>query len=302
MSLEEVDFSVDGYIEHLGATKKTGAEKTYASLLRSFMIWLDKKGLAIESVTVRNIDEYLASLKNSKTMKTVRNAIIGYYQYRYMSLPLGDIRATGEMQRINQLKMLRPRRTVTKLQKFSLSPNELKGFLKKMRDAEVSEELYAGVIVLFYFGARPRELAEYLSTAKISFPKREMLLLTEKTLVERYLAWDPRLDRYMKTWYEFVIKGGRKGLPYPGEWVTKNLKNQMGMTLKTAGVRVTSRTARRTFQTQMRLLKAPEIVIDAALGHVNKNIGDVYTDWTQFAPVVKDTLVNHHYMIENKVI
>jgi site-specific recombinase XerD len=302
MSSEEPKSLVEQYVAHLTKTEKTGAAKTYGALLRSFEIWLDKHNIPIESVTALVVDEYLVTITNSKTSQTVRNALVGVFQYRYMLLPMGDPMAPAELQRITQIRMLRPKRRVKKMEKFSFSPEDLKLFIKKMRDGGVTPELQAGVILLFYFGARPRELAEYLAKAKISFPKREMWIHTEKTLIERYLAWDPVMDPYVKTWYEFVIKAGKNGLPYPGEWVTKNLKQQMKHSLKTAGVHVTSRTARRTFQTQMRLIGVPELVIDAVLGHMNKNIGDVYTDWTQFGPVIRDAMVNNHYMIKNKVV
>jgi len=206
------------------------------------------------------------------------------------------------MQRFNQLKLLRPRRRPKKLVKFSLTAPDLKILLKRLKDAKVSDELYAGVVVLFYFGARPREMAEFLAKARISFEKREMFIQTEKTLVERYLAWHPKMDVYMKTWYAFVTKDGRKGLPYPGEWITKSLKTKLKTSLVVQGVRVTSRTARRTFQTQMRLGGAADIIIRVVLGHTDKTISDVYTDFTQYVPVVREMMINNHYMVKNGVI
>ena len=299
MSTEE-NIPVGAYIEHLKLTGKSGAAKTNRSLLNTFESWLykEKKNQSIENVTINTVDEYLSTVGSPRT---VRGAIRGYFSYRYKSLSMGDPRADVELQRITQMGMLHPKRKVKKLSKISLSSDELKILLKNMRETEgITDELIAGVIVLFYFGARPGELEEHLRKSKISFEKREMFLLTEKTLVERYLAWHPKLDPYMKTWYAFVTRKG--GVPYAGEWVTKTLKNRLGVGRKIKGVSVTARTARRTFQTQMRLLNVPDITIRMILGHTDQSMSDVYTDWTQFSPIIKEVLVNKHYMIDSGVL
>jgi len=241
-------------------------------------------------------------VKSSRSVQTILNAVRGYFKHRYMLLPMGDRHAADELQRFNQLKLLHPKRRSKKLVKMSLAVPDLKVLLSKMKVARVSDELYAGVVVLFYFGARPGEMAGLLADAKISFAKREMFIQTEKNRVERYLAWHPNLDPYIKLWYSFVTRDGRKGLPYSGEWITKTLKYEMGSERIISGVHVTSRTARRTFQTQMRLLNVPDIIIRVVLGHTDKTISDVYTDWTQFVPIVKDAMINNHYMIKNRVI
>ena len=299
---DEFKLPVKAYLDHLKITGKPKAAKTYGSLLNSFEKWLDKRGLSIENTTVVMVDEYLSTVTSSKTVQSILNAVRGYFRHRYMLLPMGDPSAGIELQRFNQLKMLRPRRRPKKLVKMSLTPAELSQLLSKMKEAKVSDELYAGVVVLFYFGARPGEMAGLLAEAKVSFAKREMFIQTEKNRIERYLAWHPKLDPYIKLWHEFVTNRGRKGLPYPGEWITINLKNKMGASRITGGVRVTSRTARRTFQTQMRLLNVPDIIIRVVLGHTDKTISDVYTDWTQYVPIVREAMTDSHYMIKNKVI
>ena len=296
---DSVDIPVSKYIAHMKTTGKLGGAKTSGSLLNSFEKWLDARAMSIEDITINTVDEYLSTVGSAQP---VLNAIRGYFRYRYTSLPMGHPAVMTEMQRYNQLSLVRPKRKPKKLAKVALTTEELSALLKKMKQKGVSEELYAGIVVLFYFGARPGEMAEYLATARISFEKREMFIQTEKTHVERYLAWSPALDPYIKLWYKFVTADGRKGLPYPGQWLTMKLKYEMGSGRVTGGVRVTSRTARKTFQTQMRLLNVPDIIIRAILGHTDNTMSDVYTDWTQFAPIIRENLLNTHYMIKGGLI
>ena len=287
------------YIEHLKTTGKKAGAKTWGSLLNSFEHWLEDRKLVIDNIPASVVDEYLSTVGSPRT---VLGAIRGYFKYRYMLLPMGDESAQSELQRYQQIDMIRTKKVPKKFEKMALSTDDLKLLLKRMQDAEVSNELYAGMVVLFYFGARPGEMAEFLATAKISFAKRELFIKTEKTLAIRYLAWHPNLDPYIRTWYDFVVAGGKKGLPYPGQWLTMKLKYHMGKGRVTKGVAVTSRTARRTFETQSRLLGMPDLIIRAILGHTNKNISDVYTDFTAFGPIIRTALTENHYMIKGGVI
>jgi len=287
------------YIQHLKTTGKAAGAKTWGSLLNSFEHWLEDRKLAIDDIPASVVDEYLSTVGSPRSVLT---AIRGYFRYRYMQLPMGDESAPSELQRYNQIGMIRTKRVPKKFEKMALSTDDLKLLLKRMQDAEVSSEMYAGVVVLFYFGARPGEMAEFLATAKISFTKREMFIKTEKTLAIRYLAWHPNLDPYMRTWYDFVTAAGKDGLPYPGQWLTMKLKYHMGKGRIVGGVEVTSRTARRTFETQSRLLGMSDLIIQATLGHTSKNISDVYTDFTQFGPIIRTALTENHYMIKGGVI
>jgi site-specific recombinase XerD len=290
----------DLFLAHLRSTGKVQAAKTYGSLLVTFQRWLrDTKGVTIEQATTSHVEEYVSGVNSQETVLT---AIREYLKFEFTSLPPRDPTVMEKMQRYNQLKMVRPKRKPRKLKKIALDVPELKKIISVLKEMKASEELIAGVVVLFYFGARPREFAEYLAIAKVSFEKREMFIDTAKTHVERYLAWHPRLTPYLRTWYDFVRKNKDQGLPYPGEWLTKRLKQEMGKNRKVGGVNVTSRTARRTFQTQMRLQGVPDIMIRAVLGHTSNDMGDVYTDWVQFCPKIRETMERDHYMIKSGVI
>jgi integrase len=297
----ELILPTDDYIKHIEAIGKSGA--SYNSMLKGFQKWLrDNAKIEIGQATVIHVEQYLATIENEGTAKGTLAAIRGYFKYRYSVLSMGDPRVINEMQRYNQMQNIKLTRRVRKLEKKSLTIPELKKFLVVLQANGVSKELYAGIVVGFYFGARPVEIASYLATAKISFKDRDMHIQTAKTKVERYLAWHPRMDLYVKTWYEFIRKDEKDGLLYPGQWITKNMKSLLGNKRTVGGVPITARTFRRVFETQMRLADVPDIAIRAILGHTDKSISDVYTDWTQFVPVIKDAMIEKHYMIVNGVI
>jgi site-specific recombinase XerD len=287
----------EDYINHLKGTDRASAAVLYGSLLFKFEKWLDSNGdPPLAEITPDVVELYLATLKSQSSVDGSLAAVRGYFKFRTQSLPLGHTGAVIEMQRSNQMSAIKPKRHPRRMKKTSLTPAELKSFLKMLRDKEVSEELYAGIVVLFYFGARSGEFAGLLNKAKVDMKDRSMQIQTEKTRVERYLAWHPKLDTYMKTWYEFVKSS--RGLPYPGQWLTKTMKNELGLKAVMVGdAMVTSRTCRHTFETQMRLLGVKDIVIRAVLGHTDHTISDVYTDWTQFVPEIRKAMIEDHYMI-----
>ena len=292
----------DDYIEFLKSTGRKSAAISYGSHLFNFQKWLDKKGLQINDTTPVMVEQYLFTVKSQSSVNGALAAIRGYFKHKSQSLPMGHASVIMEMQRLNQISAIKPRKRPRVMKKISLTTDELKKFLKMLRDKKVSKDLYAGIIVLFYFGARSGELAGLLSAAKIDFKSRNMHIQTEKTGVERYISWDARLDPYIKVWYSLVMKK-KGGLPYPGQWLTKTMKKE----LKTEKIvfektDITSRTCRRTFETQMRRQMIPDIVIRAVLGHTQDTISDVYTDWTEFQPDIDKAMRENHYMVKSGVI
>jgi len=286
----------------LNSTNRKSAAVLYGSLLLKFQKWLASKKLPpLEKVTPVTIEKYLATLKSQSSVNGTLAAIRGYLKFTAQSLSLGDPNVVIETQRLMQVEVIKPKRRPRVMKKMSLTVEELKQFLGMLREEGVSKELYAGIVVLFYFGARSGEFAGLLNDAKVDMKGRNMTIQTEKTGAERYLSWDARLDPYMKTWYELVRK--KKGLPYPGQWLTKLLKQELKKdTVMVGGTAVTSRTARRTFETQMRLQGTQDIVIRAVLGHTDHSISDVYTDFTQFVPEIDKAMRKGHYMILGGVI
>ena len=294
------DLPSNVFIDHLNETGKKSAAILYGSFLFKFQAWLNKnKRLKLDDTTPVLVEQFLATLNSDSSVNGALAAIRGYFKYKSQSLPMGHPSVIIEMQRLNQISMIKPKRKPRIMKKVSLTPVELKKFLKVFRDSEVSEELYAGVVVLFYFGARSGEMAGLIAEAEIDLKKRSMKIQTEKTHAERYLSWGPEMDRYMKTWYSLASKG----LKYPGAWITKRMKQELRSSkILFFDTEITSRTARRTFETQMRIAGVQDIIIRAVLGHTQSGISDVYTDWTQFVPEIDKAMRENHYMITSGVI
>ena len=100
--------------------------------------------------------------------------------------------------------------------------------------------IYDGVILHFYFGARPIELAYWLRTsgvehpAKINWKDRSMQLYTAKTGDYRYLAWHPAVTPYLKEWFDAIRSPSL--FTDPNEWLTRRVNKYT-----VAGVHITAK-------------------------------------------------------------
>lgn len=268
----------------------------YSSLLANFEEWLiQSRGRNIDIFTSNDVADFRDSRESADTANSFLAAIRGYCRFRVGELEEDDPDLNKEIHRLTRITNLPRKRRTKKLVKVALEPEELRGFINKMKRNAMDEQIIAGVIVHFYFGNRPIEFAHpfFVKKMRIDWEKNEMIALTAKTRDERYLAWHPNLTPYLETWLD--------GAPYlyPSEYITKHIRHY---TIN--GLKMTAKVARKTVQTQMRLGKIPDYIIDAILGHVSKTsaIGDIYTDFTQVMPRVKDVMTNKHYMILNKII
>jgi integrase len=282
------------YITFLTQRGKLPAAELYLSLLSGFENWLEiHYNRTIDSFTQNNVVLYIEIYENANTANAFLAALKGYCNYRVGELNQGDPRFNIEMQRLTQVKNIPRRRLRRKIEKVALEPIEVNRLLKRLRYDRVDDVMYAGAVVHFYFGARPIELAKFIETAKINWNAREMIILTAKTRNERYLAWHENLTPFLKLWYEHAP------YPYPSEWLTKRLNKY-----RAGSLTITSKVARKTVQTQMRLHGVDDYIIDAILGHESKTsaIGDVYTDQTLLMPKIREALIDRHYLIANNII
>ena len=270
--------------------------QTYGSLLQTFESWLDMKNKSFDDFAVIDLQEYGKTAYSSSSSNTLMASVKAYLKYRVGSLPMGDPRLMSETHRENQMRLLRPERTPSKIRKKALTVEELSALIEKMKEDGMSEVALCGAIVTFYFGARPSELAVYLKTAKIDWKDRSMIITTAKRSgSERYLAWHPKITPFLETWFNALDK-----IPYPEEWVTKRINRY-----SVGGLKITSRVARRTFQTNMRNAGIDDFYSDFILGHVSKSpIADVYTDYSdpKFKNKIREVMCDQHYMIIGKVI
>lgn len=293
------DAELSRFIKYLSVSKRKPAAVTYKSVLTSFISWLGERDKTLSMFTIADVDEYYRNIENNHTANMFLGALKSFSKYKYASLPFGDPTATLESQRIQQLGQLKSRPKRGKRGKVALTPSEVGELLHLVKKRRNSDVLYAGTTLAFYFGARPIELELYMRASHTDHPaiynwkNNTMQLWTAKVHFPRFLAWNPKLTPLIKTWCAALPK-----FTNPGEWLTTHLHDY-----EINGVKITSRVARKTVQTNFRINGIEDYITDAVLGHVSQSpMGDTYMDFTQMEGRIKDVFVNKHYMIANGVI
>jgi integrase len=301
-----MDLSVSGYIQYLKNSNKMGSARNYRFSISAFERWLRPFGKDIDTFSINDVNMYIAGMGSPKSANLFRSALIGYMKYRAGSLPLGDPMAVIEFQKVSQIGLVVSRRMEREIKKTSLTPTEVNILLDKIKK-NFGEPIYSFAMFYAYFGARPGEVEGFyignrlysLANAKIDWKNRKMIIMTEKTHSERLLFWNYKMDKHIHTILDALP------VPYPARYFTLHMyrwqskgKNRIG------GIATTAKTFRRTFQTNQRLLGQPDILIDHELGHVSKtsSIGDVYTDFSQFEPQLREMMDRYHYMIIHGIL
>lgn len=284
------------YIQFLTQNRREPAARSYGMMLRPFARWLARHGRSLDTFTQNDVETYRRAIPNPNTSNQFFYAIRGYASYRTGALDFGDPRVIAEMQRANQLRLMRPEKPLPKTDKKYLTSAELKNFLRRLYRDTKDEVLYAACVCQFYFGARPIELAHHLKfgehRAKINWDKNEMMLWTAKRGGYRYLAWHDDVSPYIETWY------GALPLDPPGEWLTKRLRKY-----HVGKLRLRAYTGRYSLQTHFRLARADELLIDGVMGHASPSrIADVYTSFDAFQDDTRQMMEDAHYMIRDGVI
>jgi site-specific recombinase XerD len=288
-----MDTSIEAFQQYLVQNRRFGSADTYGSLLRGFEDWLETGGSTLDGYRSNDVETYVRhqGLKSPYTANTFLAAIRSYQKWRTGSLSLDSPMVMPETQRANQLLLIKPEKIRRSYQKMALVADEVGDLLKKMERDRVSDLVYAGTVLTFYFGARPVELARNLANAEIHWDDRWMLIQTAKSQEWRILAWDDAIAPHLMVWYDEVPR------PYPDWWLTRHLGPYT-----IAGVNVTSKTGRRSFETEERMLGVDKDVIDLILGHANERVGDIYTDWSRWEGLVRDVLENRHYLLLSDVL
>jgi len=272
------------FVEHF---KKSGrvVGKTYGYLLKDFDKWLVDKGKNLDTFTPSDVEEYLQSL-NISTANVFLAGIRQYVKFR-VSIA-NDSSFIQEDRRLHALEGIKYRKIPRKIEKKSLKPEEVKKLIELTEDDLV---LQAGVITSFYFGWRPIEATEKFHNAKIKWNERYMILKSAKSGNERLLPWHPIITPYLKIWNnnlkEIII------LRHYDEWLTKKLKRYQ----KPLKFPVTAKTARRTFETQMKKTGVEQWKIDFLMGHAVK-IPDIYSDWVELLDELREVMEKKHYLLE----
>lgn len=290
--------SISDFCSFLKDSGRTASSRTYGFSLNGFDRWLMSKfSKNIDTFTQHDVILYMSTLSSPRTANLFKAAIKGYSKFRAGNLPMGDPQAPLEMQRTAQVDLIRNRKVNRAFEKVSLSSEEVNRILRAINRSKSS--LYPLALVSAYFGNRPIEMEKNIADAKINWRDCSMVIKTAKTGNERFLCWDERITPHLKV----VAKSAP--YPYAGEYLTKNIgawqKARPGLPVD---IKVTTKTFRKTFQTQERLIGVEDMYIDHIMGHVGNNpVADIYTDFTTFQDKIREVMTtDKHYMLRYAIL
>lgn len=296
---------ITDFLSHMQAVKPS-AFKLYTSMLRGYAAWLDKSVEALTPDDFRKalIERYIAEELSTKSPYSVNAfvaAIRSFSSYITDNYYYDDrlLRFAMSLRSLKYEEVGRP----MKLE--ALSVEELEMLLAKIDNPF----LYSATLVHFYFGARPVELAARFKEKKIDlkdvdgfvkehgfwvvdYSQQLVLIKTAKSkrryriiplhdsIVEHFRVWNNGIER--------VLNYCR-----PNEWFTNNI----WLSAQKAGLNVTAKTARKTFETLMTERKLDIRIARYWLGHKG-GIEEVYTDYVQLLDHIKAEVFPRHHVIE----
>jgi len=244
--------------------------------------------MTIDGVTPSVLEEYM-SLVAPRSANVTYYALRSYYKWRVRKLAENNMDYKDDERRLVLISGVKPRKVTMKIEISALTPEQVIELLSKLKD---DVDLYTATVLFFYFGWRPVESTEMFVKARIDWDNRYMILKTAKAGHERILVWHPYLDEYVMYWY-------LKAKEIMKEWPSKYAKwytVKMHRLRKKIGMKVTAKTGRKTFETQMRSKGIDQWIINFILGHTT-NIPDVYTDWTKLIGLLRDVMCRRHYLV-----
>lgn len=280
--------SVEGFINYYRTLGKK-IYKPYYYLLKGFEGWLAEQGKTLDDFTPNDAEMYyyMVAKRSPRSANLFISAIRKYAEWRVRGAT-DDKQFMKEERRLWGLKGIRMVKVPREIKKEALSSEELE---KLLMATVPNPRLFAGTVVHFYFGWRPYEGAVMIQDAQIDFDSAYMIIKTAKVGNERILVWSDDITPLVRFWYDFA-RTKLAGMKNPEEWYTKVIK-PVGRRL---GLRVTARTARKTFETQMRKQGVEQWAINFILGHTT-TIPDVYTDWSELREHLRKVMVDKHYML-----
>ena len=280
--------SISEFIEYYKRVSKK-IHKTYYYLLTGFEQWLNDRGKAIDEFTANDVELYMAEIakRSPRSANLFLSAIRKYAEWRARNA-LSTDEFVMEERRVWALRGIKMTKVAREIKKEALSLDEVARLLRATRD---SPTLFVATAVHFYFGWRPVEGAYLIQSARVFWKDRYMIIKTAKVGNERILPWAPQMTPLIRAWYEFATEE-LVNKARPEEWYTKAIK-PVGRRL---GMNVTARTARKTFETQMRRMGVEQWAINFILGHTT-TIPDVYTDWDELRDFLTEIMTDRHYLI-----
>ncbi len=282
---------IEEFIEHLKLRGKESAANVYRTQLIKFEQFLASKGSSLDTFTPADVQEFTTGMK-PRTANLTISAIRSYLAFRVSTASPENY--MHEDQRYHAVKSLISLHKVpTKLKKSALKPEEVETLLTKVYD-KYGEPLFSGVVCLFYFGWRAGEAVENFSKARISYKNRYIWIITAKTGNERIIPYPDYLHAHVKAWQREAKRICSTYVRHR-EYLTKHLRKW-----RIGGVRVTAKTARRTFETHMRKSGMTQWKLNFVLGH-STQVPDIYTDYTELVEDIRHELEEKHYLTQNMI-
>lgn len=255
--------------------------------------------LDLRNVKKPMVEEFIANVKNPYTANSFIAAVRSFAKYVYNNFgtSLEDILVAEKVYKtLNSVKYL-PTPELTREE--ALTEEEL----EKLHDNIKSDETRIGFILYFYFGARPIELV-HMRSDEIEFKKLDKLCIDRKCVVDfdkhiifiptakgklrgRILPYNSGLDEYLEQFIRLKVWRSAR----PNEWFTKRIKTAA----KKIGIKVTARTARKTFETLMTIKRVSPWAINYWLGHKG-GVPDIYKDKVKLLDFLRENIVENHYM------
>jgi len=278
--------SIKDFTQYLLSQRDTDTARTYAHMLRKFEDYLATQGRTLDDFTPLDVEMFMSTLAPA-TANVFLAAIRKYAKFR-VSMALDMQEFYFESRRETAISNIKPRKITRKIRKQALTLDELRELIKLTRS---NPEVYIATVFHYYFGMRPVEATVHFVEGDVKWRERYMIIRTAKTGHERILPWAEEMDSFVAEWYDIadrIVSRRRQ----PQEWYTKHLKPYA----KAMGLVITAKTARKTFETQMRMQSIDQWKIDFLLGHATK-VPDIYSDWTQLLEELRKVVETKHYMI-----
>ncbi|MHC1624792.1 MAG: hypothetical protein ACXQS2_02190 [Methermicoccaceae archaeon] len=302
----EEKYLVKSFITYMDRIGKRQASKLYYYLLKNYAEHIN---VAFEELNFNHMDnaslEMFVSTLAPRTANAFVSAVKSYFTYlKKTSITDDDYYLFSRMADKLSVKCKKIPRVITKKALSDMELEMLFDFLKYDKD----EFLYASTVFHFYLGARPVELAQKFREGEIDFSGNQaerivdfdnklISIITAKTGDQRIIPLDDRIIPFVEIWFsghEEIAEQTRGR-----EWLTNHLRTKC----KYLGFKVTAKTARRTFETKMRLkpinnLRADkQFYIDYWIGHTT-SIPDIYTDFTEAIEDIKRSFAPHNYVFD----
>ena len=305
---------VKPFLKHMEKSKPK-AHALYSFAFQSYVHWLRKEygiekevdDLTLEDMKPAWIESYVNELSNPHTANSYLSAfksLFKFVQKEFIPKSMEEfIYLTQYSKGLDAIKM----REVPKyFSKEALTEVEV----AKLLDAALEDEfMYSAIIVHFYFGARPVELAQrfkeveidlnhvgdYVKAygrAMIDFERKIICLPIAKSKTRVKLIPFDFIEKHMEVWYnnlDVVLKYYR-----PNAWFTEHVEPYAR---KAEISKVTAKTARKTFETMWRMVENRQWVIDYLLGH-RTSVPDIYSDYNVLMPEIKKTIEEKHYLLK----